>query len=170
MLGTPLRERKYDWIFVIIFIFFAWSSFFIDMMGALHEWILGGDSQWFFKRLLFETYADADPLFVINPMFMRVALIFSAFVWGPLYVFFVVSFIRGDNRMRIPALMYSSALTVVMLMIFATEFFSIVPGWRSPKPIKFSAFNLPYLAVPIALAVRMRRPFPFGRRSDERSQ
>jgi hypothetical protein len=58
--------------------------------------------------------------------------------------------------------MYSSALTVVMLMIFSEELFSQVPGWASPLPWKFTAYNLPYLLMPILLAFRMRSPNPFG--------
>ena len=157
-----LHERKWDWLFIIVFSFFAFTSFFVDMMGALHELFLGSENPWFMKTLLMQTYADCDPLFVINPPFMRVALVFSALVWGPLYLYFIWGFIKGKNAIRIPALMYSSALTVVMLMIFSEELFSQVPGWASPLPWKFTAYNLPYLLMPLLLAFRMRSPNPFG--------
>ncbi len=128
MSTIPLQQRKTDYFFIVIFSFFAFTSFFVDMMGALHELFLGSENPWFMKTLLMATYADCDPLFVINPPFMRVALVFSALVWGPLYVCFVWGFIKGKNAIRIPALMYSSALTVVMLMIFSEELYSEVPG------------------------------------------
>ncbi len=49
-----------------------------------------------------------------------------------------------------------------MLMIFSEELYSQVPGWASPLPWKFTAYNLPYLLMPLLLAFRMRSPNPFG--------
>jgi hypothetical protein len=49
-----------------------------------------------------------------------------------------------------------------MLMIIAEELWSPVPGWRTPRPGKFLALNLPYLVFPVLLAIRMWHPFPFG--------
>ena len=158
-----IQNRKYDWFFVIGFSVFASTSFLVDMMGALHEWILGTESRWILKQLLMDLYADCDPMFIINPPFLRAAVTVSAFVWGPLYVYLVWGFLKGKNAIRVPALMYSSALTLAMLMIFAEEFYSQVPGWASPHPLKFTAYNLPYLLMPVLLAIRMRKPDPFGK-------
>jgi hypothetical protein len=162
MAARPLGERKLDYFFVVIFFLFACSSFLVDMMGALHELFLHDEGEWIMKRLLLDTYADCDPLFIIEPPFLRMAVTISAFVWGPLYVFFVWGFVKGKAVIRIPALMYSSALTCIMLMIFSEELFSQVPGWASPLPWKFAAYNLPYLLVPILVGIRMARPDPFG--------
>ena len=165
---SSIQKRQYDWFFVIIFATFACTSFLVDMMGALHEIFISRENPWILKRLLMETYADCDPMFILNPPFLRVAVTVSAFVWGPLYVFFVWGFLKGKNQIRIPGLMYSSALTLGMLMIFAEELFSSVPGWRSPLPWKFTAFNLPYLLVPILMGLRMRKPFPFGQEESQK--
>jgi len=150
----PLRERPLDWFFVVVFGVFAATSFSVDTMPTL-----GVDAM---RDVLTRTYADCDPMFMRPPPFLYVAATVSGFVWGPLYVYFVWSFLRGRNQMRLPALLYSGALTLAMLMIFAEELWSFAPGWASPRPLKFAAYNLPYLLVPILLGVRMRHPFPFG--------
>jgi len=70
--------------------------------------------------------------------------------------------VRGRAVIRVPALLYAGALTLAMLMIFAEELGSPVPGWASPRPRKFAAYNLPYLIVPMLTGLRMWRPYPFG--------
>lgn len=151
----PLRDRKLDWFFILVFSFFAFSSFLVDTTPALGKY--PG-----MRELLLGSYADCDPMFIDPPPFLLVAATVSGFVWGPLYVVFVWAFVQGKNKIRIPALMYSSALTLAMLMIIAEELWSTVPGWRSPRPGKFLAYNLPYLIMPILIGLRMRKPQPFG--------
>ena len=163
MAYSSLRSRPLDWFFILAFSVFAFTSLFVEAIGLLYESFPARGS-WVLSELLLENYADVDPLFVRNPPFLRVAVLVSAFVWGPLYLYLVWGFVRGRNQIRVPALMYSSALTLAMLMIFAEELASPVPGWATPKPGKFLAFNLPYLIVPILLAIRMRNPNPFGER------
>jgi hypothetical protein len=150
----PLSERKGDWFFVLAFLAFLLTSFAVDL-----PILLGIDA---IERELAATYAGADPLFLVRPPFLLVALAVSALVWGPLYLYLIWGFLRGRNEIRVPALMYSAALTLAMLMIIAEELWSSVPGWRTPEPAKFLALNLPYLVVPVILAIRMRHPFPFG--------
>jgi len=50
-----------------------------------------------------------------------------------------------------------------MLPTLGVEFFG-EPEWVTPNPVKFLAFNLPYVLIPILLLIRMRRPLPFARR------
>jgi hypothetical protein len=149
-----LSERKGDWFFVLAFLLFALTSFVVDL-----PILLGLDA---IQERLAGSYADADPLFVSPPPFLYVAMAVSALVWGPLYLYFVWGFLRGRNEIRVPALMYAAALTLAMVMIIAEELWSPIPEWRTPRPGKFLALNLPYLIVPLLLAVRMRHPFPFG--------
>lgn len=35
--------------------------------------------------------------------------------------------------------------------------------FQTQNPVKFLAFNLPYVLVPLLLLVRMRKPLPFTR-------
>lgn len=150
----PLRDRPLDWFFILGFTIFAGTSFGVDTMPTL-----GMDAM---RDLLTRTYADCDPMFMRPPPFLYVAATVSGFIWGPLYLYFVWSFVRGRNQVRPFALVYAGALTLAMCMIFAEELWSFAPGWASPRPLKFTAYNLPYLLMPILLGVRMRSPFPFG--------
>jgi hypothetical protein len=152
---TPMAERPRDWFFVGVFAVFALTSFAVDTLPAL-GWSTA------VRGALESTYADCDPMFMDPPPFLLVAATVSGFVWGPLYLLFVWGFAKGRAVIRVPALLYAGALTLAMLMIFAEELTSDVPGWRSPRPWKFAAYNAPYLIVPILTAIRMRKPYPFG--------
>ena len=155
MAPLPLSARPRDWFFVVVFAAFALTSFLVDTLPAL-GWST------FMHDALVASYADCDPTFMRPPPFLLVAATVSGFVWGPLYCWFVWGFVRGRAVIRVPALLYAGALTLAMLMIFAEELGSPVPGWASPLPSKFAAYNLPYLIVPMLTGLRMWRPYPFG--------
>lgn len=77
----PLRQRPFDWFFIVAFAVFAATSLFIDALPTL-GWTGMAD-------VIQAGYADCDPMFLILPPFLRVAMTVSGFVWGPLYVYFV---------------------------------------------------------------------------------
>lgn len=156
--SKPLSERKSDWFFVLVFATFASTSFMWDATVALGI-PLEHDSWYWPARMLADHYVYMDPLLAANPAWFRVLMIASAFVWGPFYVVLSYAFAKGKNWIRIPAIMYGSALTFGMAIILGEEFFGAL---RTPHPLDFLAFNLPYKLVPIALLVRMRKPFPFS--------
>lgn len=151
---TPLRERRLDWFFIVAFATFAATSLVVDTVVLLGPAGL--------REAMMAGYADCDPLMKVMPPFLRTAVGASAFVWGPLYLYFVWAFVRGHNRVRPLALFYSGALTLAMAMILSEELWSHVPGWASPNAAKFLALNAPYAVVPMMLGWRMRSPFPFG--------
>jgi hypothetical protein len=154
----PLRERRGDWFFVLAFAFFTWSSFFSDIVPALGLPIVA-DSPNLLVRGVWLYAEDADPLLIANPHYMQISTFISAFVFGPFYAVLVWSFVRGWNGIRIPALMYVSAMTYGMVTFLWNEFAGPMPptrlGW-------FFGWNLPYLFIPLALGWRMRKVDPFS--------
>ncbi|MEZ4405865.1 MAG: emopamil-binding family protein [Polyangiales bacterium] len=153
-MSTPLRERPYDWIFVGVFGLLTPTTVVFDLLPLLGVgWA---------RRAIEVGYAPCDPMFVAMPPFLRVGVVASAVLWWPLYLYFAWGFVKGRNAIRTAALLYAGALTMAMTMIFAEALFSAVPGWRTPAPATFIAANAAYLVLPLALAWRMRSPFPFG--------
>lgn len=51
--------------------------------------------------------------------------------------------------------------------VFGVEFFG-EPEIQTQNPVKFLAFNLPYVIVPLLLLIRMRKPMPLTRRFSAR--
>jgi len=154
----PLSQRKYDWFFIIMFSLFASTSFMWDAIMGLGLDI-SEQSTYPLARILYHSYAiPIDPLVAKNPLWFQSMCFISAFVWGPFYLCLVYAFIKGYNGIRLPALLYSGALTYGMVVIFIEEFFGEVP---LTNVALFLAFNLPYKILPILLAIRMRKVNPF---------
>ena len=117
--------------------------------------------------MLFRSYwyaHDADPLFMNPPVWMRIVTGLSAFVYMAFYLVLVPALIRGWNWIQLPAVIYATMIAgVTGIIVFGVEFFG-EPEFQTQNPLKFLAFNLPYVLVPLLLLVRMRKPLPFTRK------
>jgi emopamil binding protein len=159
---TSLRERPGDWLFVLAFSFFAFSSCFSDAV-VTRGVPLAPDSPSFWARANWWYANGTDPLLFHPPIGFRMQTGVSAFVFGPFYLVLVYAFLTGRDWIRMPALLYVSAMVYGMVIVLGTEFLGDEPPTNVPK---FLAFNLPYLFVPLLLGWRMRHPRPFAARND----
>ena len=182
---VPLRERKRDIFFVVMFSTFAFTSFAADFVNAVM--VPGPDQSYFWARAVYRTYAlGCDPLLIANPRFLQAMCFISAFLFGPFYLVLVYSFVRGRNWIRPFALVYVGMIVESMLVLLAVEYLGderflhlMAPSLRSAEELarsgltpeltvqnsaKFLAYNLPYKIAPILLALRMWKDRPFSRR------
>ena len=181
----PLSERKYDWIFIVFFSVFVFTSFAADMVNAIMR--PDPESGYFWARAVYNLYAYGnDPLLIANPMFLRMMTAISAFLFGPFYIVLVFAFVKGKNWIRPFALVYAGMIVESMIVLLGVEFagdlelfkmmgengvksaealaeMGLTPSLKVINPGKFLLFNLPYKLLPIVLAVRMWRPKPFSR-------
>jgi hypothetical protein len=180
-----LSQRGYDWIFIIIFSAFVFTSFASDLVNAVMR--PDPNSSYFWARAVYNAYAVGnDPLLIANPMFLRVMTAISAFLFGPFYIVLVIAFITGKNWIRPLALVYVGMIIESMIVLVVVEFTGdlaffemmgaggvksaaelagkgLTPSLAVINPAKFLAYNLPYKVFPLLLAVRMWRPNPFSR-------
>ncbi len=169
----PLSERRLDWFFVVAFSFFIITSIITDSVNGLNS-SLDPNSSYFVERFVYDAYARlADPLLILNPPQVRWSAFISAFVWLPLYFYFLLGFIKGWNGIRVPGLVYGGALTHGMITYMAegTLGFMATEGWADPllcagcvepQTWRYLMANLPYLIVPALMIIRMWKPNPFG--------
>lgn len=161
--NLPLRERPFDWFFIVVFSLFTITSLISDMLPTLDVDISSPSSN-FFVNSNYWYASDTDPLFMEPPVWMRIVTGLSAFVYMPFYIVLVLSLIRGWNWVQLPSVIYATMIsTITGIIVFGVEFFG-EPEWQTTNPAKFLAFNLPYVLIPIVLLVRMRKPSPFTRR------
>jgi hypothetical protein len=171
---VPLRDRRLDLFFVVAFSFFIITSIVTDSVNGLNG-ALDPESPYVVERFIYDSYARlADPLLIVNPPQVRVSAWISAFVWLPLYVVFLVGFIRGIDRIRPFGLVYGGALTHGMITYMSEGIFgrvateswadpALCPGCVEPNTLYYLAANSAYLLVPAAMIVRMWRSHPFTR-------
>lgn len=160
--GSKLMDRRYDLVYVIIFLLFTCTSFVTDSLNGF-QMILSPDATSPVEQVIYHSYAvTADPNLILNPPVVRIGAFISAVVWGPLYVFFVICFIRGWNIIRNFGLIYGAALSSTMIVYMADGMFGIN---GSSSPLYFFAVNILYFLVPLSMIFRMWKPRPFGHRS-----
>lgn len=163
MQNLPLRERKIDIFFLVIFSLFIVTSLISDLLPTLGV-DFSRPSDNFFVNSNYWYAHDADPLFLHPPVWMRFVTGLSAFVYPVFYVLLVISIVRGWNWIQLPSVIYATAIAVITgVVVFGVEFFG-EPEFQTQNPVKFLAFNLPYVLIPILLLIRMRKPLPFARR------
>ena len=168
----PIGRRSYDWVFIVFLLMFALFSFLGDMTVAIGR--PAPDSGWFMRRLIFNVYAlNKDLLVLHDPVFMRVACFFAAFIFGPFQLIAAWAFYKGHDWIRTPALIYAGALfegsfIVIWAQIFGDkEFFEqVCPGagfdFAAQDLVWVLAFNIWYIVIPLLLMGRLWREHPFG--------
>lgn len=158
-----LRERPVDIFFAVMFTVFIVTSCISDMLPTLGvdftqpNGTFFVDSNWWYAH-------DTDPLFMTPPVWMRIVTGLSAFVYLAFYLVLVPALIKGWNWIQLPSVIYATMIAgVTGIIVFGVEFFGEAE-WQTPNPVKFLAFNLPYVLIPLLLLVRMRKPLPFTRK------
>jgi EXPERA (EXPanded EBP superfamily) len=153
--SIPLSQRKLDVFFVVMFSFFAFSSFCSDALAGL-DVVHGGSTlgkmnEWYIR-------AAGDDFMAEGPLFSRINTGISAFVYGPFYLVLVAAFVRGWNGVRLPAILYVGAMVHGY-----TEFMWWEYVYSPPRvPAVYWAFNAPYAIMPLLLLARMWRAAPFS--------
>jgi hypothetical protein len=162
--NLPLRERRWDIFFMVVFALFTVTSAIADAIPTLGLNISQHAPTWF-GRANWSYGHDTDPLFIRPPHWMRFVTGLSAFVYGPFYLLLVYCLAKGKNWIQVPAVMYATAISVVTgVVVFGAEFFGEDPAMRVQNVPKFLAFNLPYVIIPLLLLARMRKEKPFTRK------
>lgn len=160
--GKKLMDRRLDIFYVVIFILFACTSFVTDSLNGFQE-ILSPDSTSPVEQIIYQNYASkADPNLIINPPVVRIGAFISAVIWGPLYIFFVICFIRGWNVIRNFGLIYGAALSSTMIVYMADGMLGVN---ASASPLYFFFVNIMYFIIPFSMIFRMWKPRPFGHKS-----
>jgi hypothetical protein len=160
--NLPLRQRPVDLFFAIVFLLFAVTSAISDAIPTLGI-AMDPHSANALARANYWYAVSTDPLFMHPPVWMRIVTGLSAFVYGPFYLLLVYCLVKGKNWIQLPSVIYATMIvTLTGIVVFGVEFFG-EPAFRTPDPVKFLAFNLPYVLIPLLLLIRMRKPNPFHR-------
>lgn len=162
MNNLPLKDRKIDVFFAVVFLTFAVTSGIADAVPTLGI-EMSPDSPNFLARANYWYAVDADPLFMHRPVWMRIVTGLSTFVYGPFYVLLAWALIKGKNWIQLPAVIYATMISSITgFIVFGVEFFG-EPHLQTQNALKFLAFNTPYVVLPLVLLARMRKPEPFTR-------
>ena len=154
---APLRRRSFDLALVAWFVVFAFTSLVMEMYITFSVDLARATDPlgrvWFW-------YADSfDPIFLDPPYFLWLMCTLDAFVFGPFYLVLIVAFVRGWSWIRLPAILYVSAILYSTVIYFGVE--STEEAHRANLTMVL-LINIPYTLVPVALLGRVWRPYVFG--------
>jgi hypothetical protein len=152
---TPLRRRPLDLVLIGFFAIFAVTSLVMEpyfVFGV--DYHRAGDP--FAAGWLF--YSQYDPAFLDRPLFLRVMCAIDFVVFGPFYLVLIYAFWKGRDWIRLPALLYVTAVVYSTVVYFAWEFIGERARANLPMVV---ACNIPYTIVPLVAAFRLRRSRPF---------
>lgn len=160
--NLALRDRRIDIFFAVVFSAFTITSIISDLLPTVGVDFSHPSSNFFVNSNYWYAH-DADPLFMNPPDWMRIVTGLSAFVYMPFYFVLVFALVKGKNWIQLPAVIYATMIsTITGIIVYGVEFFGEA-DMRTGNPVKFLAFNLPYVLIPILLLIRMRKPLPFTR-------
>ena len=164
---VPLRERKVDLIFLLFFVInLVLVTYIIDL-----EQLVIADPNHFTYPVwppapmidLVHSYGHSlDPLLLARPPFWRMSIWIDVLFFGPFYAFAIYAFIRGRSWIRVPALVWSGMMLSNVLIILMDERYGVS---ATPHFGQVLLLNLPWLAFPVGMIVRMRHDRPFERRA-----
>jgi EXPERA (EXPanded EBP superfamily) len=164
-MSVPLRERKFDLIFIG---FLALNAFLITYIVDLEQLVIVDPSNFDYPVWppaplidLIHWYGNHfDPLLLARPPFWRMTIWIDVLLFGPFYFFALYAFIRGRDWIRVPALVWSGTMLANVLIILMDERYGVTPA---PNFWMVVLFNLSWLLFPILMIIRMRRDRPFTR-------
>jgi len=97
----PLRERRVDLFFAVVFCAFTVTSLISDLLPTIGV-DFSRPSGNFFAQSNYWYAHDADPLFMNPPVWMRIVTGLSAFVYMPFYIVLVAALVKGWNAKFLP--------------------------------------------------------------------
>ena len=103
-------------------------------------------------------YSQFDPAFLDRPLWLRIMCGIDLFLFGPFYLILIYAFVKRRNWIRVPALLYVSAIVYSTILYFAWEF---VSERGRANLLMVVVINIPYTLVPLWLAWRVRAADPF---------
>lgn len=152
-----LRQRPLDLILVIFFAIFAFTSLVMELYIVFDVDLRHSSDP--FARLWYFYAARWDPIFLATPLFLKVMCAIDAFVFGPFYLVLIYAFVRRRNWIRIPALIFVSAIVYSTIVYFAVE---LIGESHRADMLMVVLINVPYTIVPLWLAYRVRHAEPFS--------
>ena len=163
MTATPLRERPFDAFLVFWFCIFALTSFVYEQFVifgvdlATTTDVFGRSWYWYARSF--------DPVFLDPPLWLRIMCAIDGYVFGACYPVFIYAFVKERNWVRIPALLYGSAIVYSTIVYFSWEFLDEANRAEANLLAVF-VVNVPYTIAPLLLMWRVRHPRPFDERAE----
>jgi hypothetical protein len=160
----PLSRRPLDWALLA---FFAVNLLFTTYVVSLEQVVIADPARfmppfWPPRPLLELVHwweRSYDPLLWARPAWYRATIWLDVLAFGPFYAAALYAFARGRDWIRIPAVIWGTALFTNVFIILFDE---LLGTHATPAPLVVVGANLPWLLAPFLVGWRvLRSPHPF---------
>jgi len=115
--------------------FFAITVDLLQALASHKTGIIVADLEDYYPKFWLEQidwWLQFDPLLKNNPLWYRVMAVVSPTIYLPFYLAAIYAFIFQKEWIRIPAIMWSTALILQLVIIFAEQFWGVyaAPHWE----------------------------------------
>eukprot|EP01130_Rhizamoeba_saxonica_P015181 TRINITY_DN6763_c0_g1_i1.p1 TRINITY_DN6763_c0_g1~~TRINITY_DN6763_c0_g1_i1.p1 ORF type:complete len:185 (-),score=24.86 TRINITY_DN6763_c0_g1_i1:37-591(-) len=93
-----------------------------------------------------------DPVIIERPVWWKVTIWWDALLFGPFYFIALYCFWKGNEKIRMPSIMYSCFLMVIMTVILSEEIWG---ANATPHMWLVLLVNGPWAVFPIVILTRM---------------
>lgn len=174
MQTIPLSKRPGD---IVILIFFLVNILFISYIVDLEQLVIPDPAHFTYPLwppgpaidLVHWWGHTFDPLIIARPVWWKMTIWIEDLFFGPFYVVAIYAYTKGKEWIRLPSVIYSTALLTNVIIILGEEY---AGPYATPHLPIVILENLPWLLFPLFIIYRMwRDPHPFTRaRTEEAAQ
>ena len=126
----PLSKRPGD---VLILAFFVVNLLFITYMVDLEQLVIADPAHFSYPIWPPPLVVDAvhwwgrtfDPVLMARPVWWKMTIWIDAIFFGPFYVFAICAFVKARDWIRIPGIIYASAMLTNVMIILGEEAFDL---------------------------------------------
>lgn len=164
MQTTPLRERRLDQVLVG---WFAVNLVLIVYTFDIEQLAIADPGDFTYPPWPPAPFVDAihwwgrhyDPLLMARPSWFRTMIWLDVLFFGPFYAAAIYAFVKAKRWIRLPAVMWATAMLVHLAVILVEQFAGPYPA---PEPLVTLLAYGSYVALPVLVLVRLwpeRDPF-----------
>lgn len=153
-----ITKRPLDLLLVLFFSISVLYGFLFSLPEGLGVPV-SADSAWPPLRALHGWAVAEEPAHLDPPISLIVSCLFDGLFQAPFLTVLIYALLTQKAWIRLPSLVYAGASVTNMFYYFSQTFLGPDPPLNL---ITYLVFNLPWLIAPMVLALRMRKPEPFG--------
>src|SRR5580700_7828359 len=149
--AIPLRERRIDWLLLGFFIV---NLGFITYIVDLEQLVIPDRGHFEYPLWPPRAMVDLvhwwgdnfDPLLIARPPWWRATIWLDSIVFGPFYAVATNGLVKGNERIRMPAIFWSVIMFATVSISIFEELFD--PN-RTPAPFTVTIANIPSCVFPV---------------------
>jgi len=169
----PLRRRPMD---IAIIVFFLVNLLFITYVVDLEQLVIANPAHFSYPLWPPRVAVDAihwygytfDHDLIARPVWWKMTIWIDNLGFGPFYVVALYAYAKGKEWIRLPSVIYATALLTNVIIILGEEYAGATPSPNFPLVL---LANLPWLLFPLLILARMgRTDHPFTQTADTQAE